>query len=279
MKRNKSFTSNEPLLYLIASPIGNLSEFTPRAIEIISSCDYIAAEDTRNTFSLLKHFNITKPLISLHEHNEIQNSELVINKIKEGKKVAYLSDAGYPGISDPGNILVKLCLENNINVSTISGSSAFINALVASGLSSSHFYFYGFLSSKDSEAKSELNSLKYFDNTIIFYEAPHRIIRTLNLILEIFGDREVTLARELTKLNEEYIRGKLSELISLPEDTLKGEMVLIVNGYNDTKDIDEEILLEKINSLLKLGISKKQTVEIISTLFNINKNTIYKLVK
>lgn len=279
MKRNKSFTSNEPLLYLIASPIGNLSEFTPRAIEIISSCDYIAAEDTRNTFSLLKHFNITKPLISLHEHNEIQNSELVINKIKEGKKVAYLSDAGYPGISDPGNILVKLCLENNINVSTISGSSAFINALVASGLPSSHFYFYGFLSSKDSEAKSELNSLKYFDNTIIFYEAPHRIIRTLNLILEIFGDREVTLARELTKLNEEYIRGKLSELISLPEDTLKGEMVLIVNGYNDTKDINEEALLEKINSLLKLGISKKQTVEIISTLFNINKNTVYKLVK
>lgn len=279
MKRNRSFSDNAPLLYLIASPIGNLKEFTPRALEVISDVDYVAAEDTRNTASLLNHFEIHKPLISLHEHNETKNSELVISKLKQGKKVVYLSDAGYPGISDPGNILVKLCLSNNINVSTISGSSAFINALVASGLSSSHFYFYGFLSSKDSEAKQELENLKTFDNTLIFYEAPHRINRTLNLLLEVLGNREITLARELTKLNEEYIRGTIEELSKIDETTIKGEIVLIVEGNKIQNEIDESLLKKHLDYLLSKSISKKDAVEILASLLKVNKNSVYKLIK
>lgn len=279
MKRNKSFTDNTPLLYLIASPIGNLKEFTPRALEILSECDFLAAEDTRNTAMLLSHFNIHKQIISLHEHNEVKNSELVIQKIKEGAKVAYLSDAGYPGISDPGNILVKMCIDNGINISTISGSSAFVNALVASGINSSHFYFYGFLTKKDSEAEAELSSLKGFNNTLIFYEAPHRIIRTLKIMLKVLGDRYVVIARELTKLNEEYIRGSLAELVEIPEDTLKGEMVIIVEGNKEEVSIDEEEIKQQLEYLLSKGLSKKDSVDIIARLFKLNKNYIYTFIK
>ena len=223
MTRNKSFDGNKPVLYLIATPIGNLKEMSPRALEVISEMDIIAAEDTRNAFSLLANFGIKKELFSLREHNEIEASEYLINQIKQGKKVAYMSDAGYPGISDPGYLLVKLALENDIAVSVISGPSAFISALVSSGLETDHFYFHGFLSAKENEAKSELEALKEKRETLIFYESPHRIKKTLEILLELLGNRKVSLHRELTKINEENIVGTLSELVSLDESTLKGE--------------------------------------------------------
>ena len=277
MKRNKSFTDNKPLLYLVATPIGNLKEFSSRAIEIVNECDVVAAEDTRNAYDLLNKFGIKKELYSLREHNEKEASQHVVDLINNGKKVVYMSDAGYPGISDPGNLLVKEMLANDIAVSTISGSSAFINALVASGLSSKHFYFYGFLSPKDNEAKEEISSLKDFRNTLIFYEAPHRIIRTINLLKDGLGNREVCLARELTKINEEYIRGTLDELSHLQEDTLKGEMVIIVDGNKEETMISDDEIAARVAYFTKLGLSQKDAINVVSEEFKINKNYIKKL--
>ena len=276
MKRNKSFVNSNPL-YLIATPIGNLGEFSSRAIEAIKEADLVAAEDTRNTSNLLHHFDISKKTYSLREHNEKQASEYVIGLIKDGKKVVYMSDAGYPGISDPGYILVKECIANDVAVSVINGSSAFLSALIPSGLDTSHFYFYGFLSAKKQEAINELKALKNREETIILYEAPHRIQETLNILYEVLGDREIVIARELTKLNEEFIRGKLSELITIDPTSLKGEIVLIIEGNKEQNEFD----LEKVNELIELlkskGLTNKDIVEVVSKTLNINKNKISKL--
>jgi len=278
MIRNKNFDNNGLLLYLVATPIGNLGEFSKRAIEVVSNCDIVAAEDTRNSKDLLSKFNIFKEMFSLREHNEVEASLSLINKIKGGKKVCYMSDAGYPCISDPGFILVKKCLENGIKVSTISGSSAGINALVASGIDSSHFYFYGFLSAKESEAKKELEELKEFKDTIIFYESPHRIIDTLSLLYFAFGDRKFALARELTKLNEEYIYGSLSEIKEIDQESLKGEMVIIVEGNKKEKEIDLNLVNERINYFKTKGLTNKDISEIISYEFPLGKNAIKDLI-
>lgn len=279
MKRIKSFNNDAPILYLIATPIGNLGEFSSRAIELVKEMDLIAAEDTRNTLDLLHKFNISKPAISLREHNEIEASSKLIDEIKKGKKVAYMSDAGYPGISDPGYLLAKLCIENDIAVSVISGGCAFINALTSSGIDTTHFYFHGFLSSKPNEAKEELEELKNKKETIVFYESPHRIEKTLNLLLEVFGDRYISLQRELTKINEEKLYGHLSEFKNIDINSLKGEMVIVVSG-NDKKEefTDDEIIL-KVNYFLSKGMDKKTAIETTSELYNIRKNHIKELIK
>ena len=275
MKRIKSFDHSHNLLYLIATPIGNLGEFSTRAIEIINEMDLIAAEDTRNTNDLLHKFNIKKPIVSLREHNEVETSLNLIKQIKEGKKVAYMSDAGYPGISDPGYILTKLCLENDIAVSTISGSSAFINALVRSGLDTNHFYFHGFLSAKENEAKEELEAIKNKSETLIFYESPHRIVKTLKLLLVVLGERRISLQRELTKINEENIIGSLSELVKLDESTLKGEMVIIVEGNKTNQEnYNDEEIIKLVNELVAKGLSKKDAIEFVSNVTKVRKNHI-----
>ena len=276
MKRNKNFQDNKPLLYLVATPIGNLSEISERALTTLREMDIIAAEDTRNTFSLLSKYGIKKELFSLREHNEIEASNHLVNLMKQGKKVAYVSDAGYPGISDPGYLLVKVALENDINVSTISGSSAFINALVASGLPTNHFYFYGFLSRKENEAARALENLSKREETLIFYEAPHHIKETLKLLYKVLGNREVVLARELTKINEEYIRGTLEELVALDESTIKGEIVLLVSGAKEVEISDEEIL-ERLRFIIDKGVNKKAAIEIVVDELNVRKNRVYKL--
>lgn len=278
MKRNKSFDNKHPLLYLVATPIGNLSEMSKRAIDVLSSMDIIAAEDTRNTRLLLKNYGIEKEYFSLREHNENEASEYIIKVLKEGKKVAYVSDAGYPGISDPGYLLVCNAIKEDISVSTVCGSCAFINALVSSGLPTNHFYFYGFLSPKDSEAKAELESIKNREETVIFYEAPHRILKTLKVLLDCLGDRNIVLARELTKLNEEFIRGKISELLTIDESTLKGEMVVIVEGNKNKVEISDEYLLERVGYFTSKGLSNRDAVEIVSDETKINKNYIKKLI-
>ena len=276
MKRNKSFEQDNPL-YLIATPIGNLGEFSSRALEAINNADLVASEDTRNTSNLLRHFNISKKTYSLREHNEKMASEYVIGLIKSGKKVVYMSDAGYPGISDPGYILVKECIKNDVNVSVINGSSAFLSALIPSGLDTSHFYFHGFLSPKKQEALTELSKLKNKTETLIFYESPHRINETLEILLVGLGNREAVIARELTKMNEEFIRGELSELKEIDPSTLKGEMVIIVEGSKTEEEFD----LDKINETIKLlkskGLTNKDIIEVISKTLNINKNKISKL--
>lgn len=277
MTRNKSFDGNK-ILYLIATPIGNLGEFSSRAIDAIKEMDMIACEDTRNTQKLLNLFNIKKELFSLREHNESSAADFIIEKIKNGTKVAYVSDAGYPCISDPGQILCKKAVKEGISVSTISGSSAFINALVSSGLQTNHFYFHGFISPKDNEAAEELKELTDRSETLIFYESPYRIERTIKLFERVFGARNVVLARELTKLNEEFIRGNLDELSSLDFGTIKGEMVIIVEGNNSIKECSDDEILKRIDELEKLEVNKKAIVEIVSEELKINKNYIKKLV-
>ncbi|MCQ2776161.1 MAG: 16S rRNA (cytidine(1402)-2'-O)-methyltransferase [Bacilli bacterium] len=277
MERNKSF-QNKPMLYLISTPIGNLGEISKRTIEVLESCDLVGAEDTRNSSNLLNYLGIKKPMISVHEHNERAGSEQIVNKIKEGKTVAYMSDAGYPGISDPGVIIVEECIKNDIPVSVVNGSSAFLTALVASGLPTNHFYFYGFLPSKDSDAKKELERLVNKNETLIFYESPHRIIRTLELLALELGDRKACLARELTKINEEYIRGTLNELKGIDEATLKGEMVLIIEGNTQENLIDDNKILKRYEELLLKNISSKTCIEIVSEELEINKNYVKSLV-
>ena len=279
MKRIKSFNNTYPVLYLIATPIGNLGEFSPRALEVINEMDIIAAEDTRNSSDLLHKFNIKKPFISLREHNEVEASQNLIKEIKNGKKVAYMSDAGYPGISDPGYLLTKLCIENDIAVSVISGSSAFINALVSSSIDTSRFYFHGFLSPKVNEAKEELESLKDKKETLVFYESPHRISQTLRLLLEVLGDRYVSLQRELTKLNEEKIYGNLQEVASIDENTLKGEMVIVVEGNKNEISYSEEEIKEKVKYFTERNMSKKDAIDAVSEIYHIRKNQIKDIIK
>lgn len=279
MKRIKSFNNSHPVLYLIATPIGNLKEFSNRAIETIKEMDYIACEDTRNSKDLLGKFNISQHFLSLREHNEKEASVKVIEDIKAGKKVAYMSDAGYPGISDPGSLLVETAIENNVAISVISGSSAFINALVSSALPTDHFYFHGFLSPKISEAKKELELLKNKKETLVFYEAPHRIDQTLKVLLEVLGDRKASLQRELTKLNEEKIYGLLSEFVSLDSATLKGEIVIVVAGNSEETSYTDEEIMKKVRYFMDRGMDKKNAIEVTSELFDIKKNHIKDIIK
>ncbi len=276
--RELNFEGPSPLLYLIATPIGNLSEFPPRAIEVLSGCDFIAAEDTRNSGQLMAHFNISKPFISCHEHNENEASMKIISLLKEGKKVCYMSDAGYPTVSDPGQKLVAHCLEEGIKVSVVSGPSAAIDALSISGLDTSHFYFEGFLPAKESEKSAELKDLASRKETIIFYESPHRIAKTLSSMYEVLGDRKATICRELTKSHEEVIRGSLKEFVSLDEATLRGEMVLVVEGRKETKsEIGEEEIVEALKKKLGQGMRAKEAVKAVSEELGIQKNKVYDL--
>lgn len=279
MKRNKSFDNTSPLLYLVATPIGNLKDITYRAIETLTNADLIACEDTRNTKKLLSFYNIDKPTFSLHEHNEKSATSILIEKILKGEKVVYVSDAGYPLVSDPGFILVSECLKVNINVSLIPGPCAFLNALLPSGLDTTHFYFHGFLNAKESLQKKELENLKNKEETIIFYEAPHRIIKTLKNIASILKNRQIVLARELTKLHEEYIYFTSEEVDTLDENTLKGEMVIVVEGYKNENIINDDDIISAYHELKKSSsLSTKDIIKELSNKFNINKNKVYDLV-
>lgn len=275
-----NFDGKLPLLYLVATPIGNLDEVSPRTLSIIKEADLIACEDTRVTSKLLNFFSISKPTISLREHNEVSEAENIVLKIKQGTKVVYMSDAGYPCISDPGSKLVKVALENGINVSTISGPNAGLNALVASGIDSDHFYFYGFLSSKDKERKDELKKLATREETIIFYEAPHRIGKTLKDMASILGNRKACLARELTKRHEEYIRMNIEELAQLDSETLIGEMVIIVEGakLEAKKELSDKELIAIANKFIKAGLSAKDAIRETSKITRVNKNRVYDLI-
>ena len=278
MKRNKSFDNSSPLLYLVATPIGNLGEMSKRALDVLGEMDVIAAEDTRNTHLLLSQFGIKKELFSLREHNELEASKHLVELLKKGKKVAYVSDAGYPGISDPGYLLVKYAREQGVAVSTVCGGCAFINALVASGLPTDHFYFYGFLSKKGNEAKAALEELSSHSETLIFYESPHHIEETIKLMESILGNRQCVIARELTKINEEYIWGSLEELTKLDFSTLKGEMVVLVQGKGlEEEQTDDTVIIQKLNLYLNHGISKKTAIELASIELKIPKNKVYKI--
>lgn len=275
-ERELNYEGTKPLLYLIATPIGNLSEFTPRAKEVIKEMDYVACEDTRNSGLLLKHFGLDKKLISCHEHNEEEASSKIVSLLQSGQKVAYMSDAGYPTLSDPGERLVKRCLDNDIKIAVVNGASALLCALAGSGLDSEHFYFEGFLPSKPSAAKKELESLKERKETITFYESPHRIGATLRSLYEALGDRKAVIARELTKKHEEYIRGTLAGISTIDPASLIGEMVIVVEGKGE--EAKKELSDDDIAALLKLEAKKasmKEAIETVSKENGLPKKRVY----
>ena len=276
MNRQKSFENNHPCLYLVATPIGNLEEITYRAIRILKEVDYIGAEDTRNTVKLLNYYNIKTKLISHHEHNIIHSIPKIINLLLEGNNLALVSDAGYPAISDPGFELVKEAIANEINVIPISGANACLDALVVSGIVPQPFIFYGFLDHQDKKKKKELENLKKYQETLVLYESPHRIAKTLKLMLEIFGDREIALCREITKKYEEIIRGKISEVLNII-DELKGEMVIVVSGNVNVieEHIFEQTIVEHVNDYVAKGMSVKDSIKEVAKLRNIKKNEVY----
>lgn len=269
MSLNKKAT-----LFLVATPIGNLSEVSKRTLDVLNSVGVIACEDTRNTLKLLSHFDIHTRMISYHNFNEEESTKGIIKLLEEGEDVALVSDAGYPLISDPGYILVNEVIKEGFEIVTVSGPNAALNALVASGLNTNHYLFYGFLNAKATQARKELEELKEFPYTIIFYEAPHRIEKTLKLVYEVFGNRKACLARELTKLHETYYRDSLDKLCELKD--LKGEMVLLVEGYKkEMVEISEDELLKEIDELIKKGYKTKLAVNEVAGKYQISKNTLY----
>lgn len=278
LDRELNFQGKKPLLYLVATPIGNLEEFSPRAISTLKEMDYVACEDTRNSGLLLKRFGIDVPLISCHEHNEEKAADKIISLMQEGKKIAYVSDAGYPVISDPGERLARKAIENGFKVSVINGPNAGLCALVASGIPTKHFYFYGFLDSKPSARIKQLTSLKDFKDTIIFYESPHRISDTLKDMANILGkDRNASLARELTKAHEEFIRGTLEELSGIDESTLIGEMVIVIEGAREEeKEITDDDIVYYLSEELKEKKSKN-AIKDVSLKYSLPKNRVYEI--
>ena len=267
-------------LYLVATPIGNLEDITLRALKVLKEVDLIAAEDTRHTLGLLNHFEISKPLISYYKQNEKTKSEILINKLLEGQNVAVVSDAGTPGISDPGEEIVKVAIENGIEIIPIPGACAFVNALIASGLSSKEFCFIGFLSAIKKDRKEKLEEIKYETRTLILYEAPHKLKATLEAIYEILGDRKIVLARELTKIHEEFIRDNISNILSKIEE-IKGEFVILIEGNTESKkdielsELNNTSLEEHYEYYSKQGLDKKEIIKKIAKDRNTNKNEIY----
>lgn len=267
-------------LFIVATPIGNLDDITLRALDVLKNVDLIAAEDTRHTLKLLNHFEISKPLISYYKETEKVKAKVIIDKLKEGKDVAVVSDAGTPGISDPGEEVIRCAIEEKIDVIPIPGACAAINSLICSGFSTKEFSFIGFLSTNKKEKKEKLEEVKNETRTLIFYEAPHKIIDTLTVMEEILGDREISIGRELTKIHEEFIRGKISKVKEVLEP--KGEMVIIVQGSDKSK---KEIEKEDRNNLSledhykfyeEQGIEKKEIIKRIAKDRNVSKNEIYK---
>lgn len=271
--RTRSFKNDKGILYLVATPIGNLSDMTYRAVEILNSVDIIYAEDTRNSIVLLNHFKIKTKLETYHEFNQETKTETVINNLKDGLNVAIISDAGLPVISDPGFKIVQEARRLGIPCSTIPGASAGISALVASGIAPMPYTFYGFLDSKKTKRIKELDDLKYVNHTLIFYEAPHRIYETLADMLEVFGDRYVVLARELTKTFEEYISGSISEV--LKEENIKGEIVLIVEGFKERKEALDDPY-QKIDELISLGYKPIDAIKEVAKIYNLDRKELYK---
>lgn len=259
------------MIYFCPTPIGNLGDITIRTLEVLKSCDIIFAEDKRVSIKLLNHYNISKKLMTYHKFNEKKESEVII-ELAEENDIAIITDAGMPGISDPGSILIKELIKRDVEFSVLPGPNAALVALVNSGLNTDHFYFYGFTNQKSGKRRIELNYLKDIKDTIIFYEAPHRIVEFLEDVREVLGDRNISISRELTKLYEEKLYGSISEILDTGI-TEKGEFVVVVEGSTMEEEVDiKKLLEEKISQ----GMKKSQAVKEVSKEYNIAKNEVYK---
>lgn len=264
-------------LYICPTPIGNLDDMTFRVVKTLESVDFIAAEDTRHSMRLLNYFKIKNKLYSYHEHNKTVAGPRIIDKLLQGQNVALVSDAGMPGISDPGEDLVKLCIEQNIVVEALPGASAVITALAASGLSTRRFFFEGFLDRQKKIRKRRLEALKSMQETLVFYESPHRLSDSLKDMQSILGDRNIVIARELTKKFEEYYRGRFSEaLIYFKDKGIKGEFVLMVEGSDEIiiETFDNSIE-EHLQEMMTNGLSKKEAISEVAKVRSIPKKEVY----
>ncbi len=263
-------------LYLVATPIGNLEDITYRAVRILQEVDLIAAEDTRQTLKLLNHLEITKPLISYHRHNEDIKTDFLIEKINNGENIAIVTDAGTPAISDPGEEIVKEAIKNDIQVIPIPGACALINALIASGLNTKEFSFYAFLPLNKKLRKEKFEEIKNDGKTAIIYEAPHRLISTLQEINKIFGNIEIVVAKEITKIHESFIRGKVEDVLEKVENP-KGEYIILISGQKIKKENElNNLSLEDHYNFYKMqGLEKKEIIKKVAKDRNLSKNEIY----
>jgi 16S rRNA (cytidine1402-2'-O)-methyltransferase len=266
------------ILYIVATPIGNLEDMTLRAIRTLKEADVIAAEDTRHTQVLLKHFAIKTPLTSYHEHNEQAKTGQLVTRLERGESIALVSDAGTPAISDPGYRLVVASIGAGIGVVPIPGPSALIAALSAAGLPTDGFDFRGFLPARKQERRSKLQELRDGRCTMVFYETPHRLKESLDDVREILGDRRMVLAREVTKLHEEFLRGRISEVIGeVSQREIRGEMTLVIEGCSGSNTASEEALREEIDKLKGEGMRVKEIAEIVGEKYGYSKKEIYRL--
>lgn len=266
-----------PVLYLVPTPIGNMDDMTFRAINILRDVSVIFAEDTRVTRNLLNYFEINNKLISLHDHNEEQVKNTVFNYLSEGNSVAIVTDRGTPIISDPGYKTVKFVSDKGFRVVGLPGACAFVPALIMSGIVPQPFTFYGFLDSKVEKKRKELEKLKFVENTIIFYEAPHRIYKTMEMLLEIFGDRDVSLSREISKKYESVYRGNISNLLPTLKE-IKGEFVIIVEGFkNNNIDDDNLTVVEQVDFYINNGMSAMEAFKTVAKERGMKKNDVYAL--
>ena len=284
MWQQKSFNNEDSkgILYLVPTPIGNLEDMSFRAVRILKEADYIAAEDTRNTIKLCNHFEINTPIVSYHEHNMKSSGEKLVNRLKEGAKIALVSDAGMPTISDPGYELVQEAVAQQLTVVPLPGANAALTALIASGLLTQPFYFYGFLNRQKKDKRKELEKIKYQNATILFYESPHRLKDTLQVLDEVFGERRIVLCRELTKRYEEFIRGTIKEVIEWANtDEIRGEFCLVVEGSNETEPStanwwEKLSLSEHVDHYIsEKGLSSKEAIKQVAIDRELSKRDIY----
>lgn len=265
----------EGRLYICPTPIGNLEDITLRTIKVLESVDLVAAEDTRHSGKLLNHYKIKKPMTSYHEHNKAQKGKILLERLLAGENIALVTDAGMPGISDPGEDLIKDAIKHNIEVIALPGATASITGLVLSGMPTNKFVFEGFLPAKKSGRIKELERLKLEERTMIFYEAPHRIINFLEDVENILGNRKIAIARELTKIHEEVFRGDIKgALEKFKEKKPKGEFVIVLEGRGE--EIEEVNIKEEILKYMERGLSKKDAVKKVSETKNIPRNLVYK---
>lgn len=265
---------NSACLFLIPTPIGNMEDITIRAINTLKEVDIILCEDTRETSKLLNFYHINKKLVSCHQWNEKDVSAKVVDFLTRGLKVGLVTDQGTPIISDPGFIVVKDVIDKGYNVISLPGATAFVPALTISGLNPLQFLFYGFLNSKKTKREKELNSLKEYAFTIIFYESPHRMYETLELMLKVFGDRNICICREISKIHEEIYRGKISDFCS-NIDVLKGEFVIVVAGNDKKHDFSDLSITEHVKYYISDGLSEKEAIRLVASERNIAKSIVY----
>lgn len=263
-------------LYVVGTPIGNLEDITLRALRILQEVDLIACEDTRRTRKLLARYNLSKPLVSYHEHNERERTRWLLSRLRAGESIALLSDAGMPAISDPGSVLIQEAIAEGIPVVPIPGPSAVTAALAVSGLPTDRYTFAGFLPRKRAERRAVLESLRELPGTLVLFEAPHRLVETLQDLLEILGDRRIALARELTKVHEEVLRGRISEvLVRVERSPVRGEITLVVEGSSEHREPDRRAAREHLTRLLAEGVSAREAVRQISRTYRLPRREVF----